>query len=346
MCVMAGYMGKRNAAPILLEMLKKTEGFDGGYYTGIATIHEGKLHYAKLMGDTARLEVLTDAAQLPGTIGIIHSRTCGGGDDTWAQPFISDNGNMAYIANGSKGRFADTYETGFADMLEAAGYVYTSKADLDVKTSPMLSDGKRVHTSEFKAHGISYWMQNGYSPRAAMEKMFCEYPGEIVGLMLHASVADRIFVARVNQPMMVGFGEGECFLATNAVAFPENSGIREICPVEPNVSCEVTKDSIYVTPFKNPPCTVAPVSPEIWHRAYTGISEKLKAEAGTPCLFTDFRAVVSALFPEDSAPPLNFIIYETLRSLYAQKRICFAVTRTVNKFTGLEAPKVKILWVE
>ena len=42
MCNIAGYVGSKQAAPVLLEMLKKQEGFDSGFYTGIATIHEGK----------------------------------------------------------------------------------------------------------------------------------------------------------------------------------------------------------------------------------------------------------------------------------------------------------------
>ena len=44
MCNIAGYAGKCAAAPILIEMLRKEEGFDGGFYTGIATVHEGKIH--------------------------------------------------------------------------------------------------------------------------------------------------------------------------------------------------------------------------------------------------------------------------------------------------------------
>ncbi len=47
MCNIAGYVGERQAAPVLIEMLKKQEGFAGGFYSGIATIHEGRIYYAK-----------------------------------------------------------------------------------------------------------------------------------------------------------------------------------------------------------------------------------------------------------------------------------------------------------
>ena len=78
MCTIAGYVGTKPAAPLLIEMMRKEEGIDSGFYTGIATIHEGKIHYRKVVGDLAQLLKETDAAELPGTIGIIHSRTPGG----------------------------------------------------------------------------------------------------------------------------------------------------------------------------------------------------------------------------------------------------------------------------
>ena len=78
MCNIAGYVGARRAAPILIEMLKRQEFYDGGMATGIATIHEGKLYFRKVLGDVETLLRETDALELPGTIGIIHSRPGGG----------------------------------------------------------------------------------------------------------------------------------------------------------------------------------------------------------------------------------------------------------------------------
>ena len=87
-CNIAGYAGERRAAPILIEMIRRQESLNGGHYTGIATIHEGKLYYAKLVGDLDRLLEKTGAADLPGTVGVIHSRTPGKEGDEWAHPFI------------------------------------------------------------------------------------------------------------------------------------------------------------------------------------------------------------------------------------------------------------------
>ena len=110
MCNIAGYVGSRPAAPILLDMIRNQEGLDGGFYTGIATIHEGRIYYAKLAGDLDRLLALTDAAALPGTVGIAHSRTRSGGGDEWAHPFVGERDGeirLAYVANGYAGCFAD-----------------------------------------------------------------------------------------------------------------------------------------------------------------------------------------------------------------------------------------------
>ena len=110
MCNIAGYVGEKNAAPILIDMLSRQEGIDAGFYTGIATVHEGKIYYRKVLGDLADLLEQTDAASLPGKVGIIHSRTKSGGPAAWSHPFVS-NGisesepNIAYVANGNSGIF-------------------------------------------------------------------------------------------------------------------------------------------------------------------------------------------------------------------------------------------------
>ena len=51
MCNIAGYVGERDAAPILNEMLRAEEGIDAGFYTGLATVDEGKIYYRKVCGD-------------------------------------------------------------------------------------------------------------------------------------------------------------------------------------------------------------------------------------------------------------------------------------------------------
>ena len=103
MCVIAGYVGTRRAAPVLLEMIERQEGLAGGFYTGLATVEAGRLYWRKVVGDLAELRKCPDAEQLPGSVGVAHSRSNSGGDVEWAHPFISCEDMVAYIANGSAG---------------------------------------------------------------------------------------------------------------------------------------------------------------------------------------------------------------------------------------------------
>ena len=198
MCNIAGYVGERRAAPILIDMMLREEGFAGGYYTGIATIHEGKLYYAKLTGDTKRLLDLTEAASLPGNIGFIHSRSKEVGDDEWSHPFVSEkNGEpvIAYVANGSRGCF--TYRAAeynkLAEDLLAEGFTMHSRCKMVTKQYQNLSDGTAVHMSDVICQLIFKHMLRGDDEVTAMTEAFCSFPGEIVGLVLSLADPEKIF---------------------------------------------------------------------------------------------------------------------------------------------------------
>ncbi|MBQ5770331.1 MAG: hypothetical protein IIW08_04045, partial [Clostridia bacterium] len=145
MCNIAGYVGTRAAAPILIDMLRKQEGLAGGYYTGICTVHEGKFYHAKITGDIETLLKNTDALTLPGTIGIIHSRSNGGGGDEWAHPFIAED-KIAYVANGAQGFFAGEKEkqNKIAASLIEEGHTLLSRSKTQNKKYQSLEDGTIV----------------------------------------------------------------------------------------------------------------------------------------------------------------------------------------------------------
>src|SRR5690606_23947461 len=127
MCVIAGYIGNKPAAPILLEMLRREEGFAGGYYSGIATLSEDELRFEKVVGDVATLENETAAAKLPGNIGVAHSRTPSGGGREWSHPFVDTSGRLAYIANGAVGKFDNLPQlASLSQELMEAGHEFGS----------------------------------------------------------------------------------------------------------------------------------------------------------------------------------------------------------------------------
>ena len=81
MCNIAGYSGSKQAAPILLEMIRKQQYYDGDVSTGVATIHEGKIHYRKIVGDVDTIIRETDVLDLPGTARMNFPGTQS--DDNW-----------------------------------------------------------------------------------------------------------------------------------------------------------------------------------------------------------------------------------------------------------------------
>ena len=211
MCNIAGYAGNRPAAPILIDMLLREEGFDSGYYSGIATICDGKIYHTKLIGDMKTLLENTDAATLPGNVGFIHGRSGPvSGDGRWAHPFTTNkNGTdkIAYIANGSIGFAANRRkEYGeLADRLLSDGYDLPSRQVFSGDVYNKLSDGTTAHMSDVMCQLIARHMDLGKDAQYALEDAFCEMPSEIVGLLLALDSPDKIFFSRINQPMFASF---------------------------------------------------------------------------------------------------------------------------------------------
>lgn len=227
MCVIAGYLGTETAAPILLEMLRREEGLAGGFYTGIVTIHEGVLHHAKVVGDVETLIRTTPALQLPGTIGLAHSRTPSGGGQAWAHPFIDAFEKLAYIANGARGPYSEVDFVGAAKILLKRGYRFSSaQKGGQVAKYPMISDDTCVHFSDIHCQAIAARYEDlPDGPLRfvhAASQIYQKLPGSIVGLSLHRECPDEIVGMRHNKPMEVGrLRDGSYVVASATLAFPE-----------------------------------------------------------------------------------------------------------------------------
>ena len=262
MCNIAGYVGEKNAASVLIDMIRPQEGLGGGYFTGLAT-HDGKrLQYRKVQGELADLLQMTDAATLPGTTGIAHSRTPSGGDGSWAHPFASErNGSveLCYVANGAIGRFKPLNNdfNKIADRLIADGFDIPCKLDFPGEKYNKLSTGEAVHMSDVMCQLIYSYKAKGLYTADAMAEAFMEMPSEIVGLSVDREYPDRIFFSRINQPMFVAFDQSGAYLATSPIGFPDHITTYELLP--PLSSGVVFKDHFIVNPFKEFPVAVAPV---------------------------------------------------------------------------------------
>lgn len=339
MCNIAGYVGNQPAAPILLEMLRRQEGLAGGYYTGIATIHEGKMYYAKLTGDVKRLEENTEAAKLPGTIGIIHSRSKSGGGDSWAHPFVRcQKGEVteAYVANGSVGCMAHRMEefNQMAWQLLQEGYTMDSKLEIVRKGYPVLPDGSGVHMSDVMCQLIARYMDKGKNVAEAMGEAFCEMPSEIVGLMLSLTDPNGIAWSRFNMPMNVAFASHGAYLASAAIAMPEDAG--EPMPLMPCAYGVVYADHFTTHRYENSPLTVAQLTAEVRGRAFEVICREL--EEG-PKYYGELHRKVKELFEPADCMPSTLATYEVLYALKKAGKLKVESETVEGAFEHLTAPK-------
>lgn len=346
MCNIAGYVGSKRAAPILIDMIKREEGLDGGFYTGIATLHEGKIYYAKLTGDTDKLVALTNAAALPGTIGIIHSRTQSGGGDAWAHPFVNDkNGvpTLAYVANGFAGAFANRNDeyTALTQRLLDEGYAMQSRVKIDNPRYQILADGTAVHMSDAMCQLIARNVDRGQDEVSAITNAFCEMPSEIVGLLLSLATPNAITFSRINMPMFVGFCAHGAYVASTPTAFLDD------CTTQPQAlpACSsgyVTKDGFCAVAYAQPPGKVPAITSAIQSKAYVAVEKCLLEQE---MAFSALRKeVVAPLFEEKQCLPSALLTYQIVYDLQKEGRLQMRTVRVPDDF-GSDAPRFK-LWLQ
>ena len=287
MCNIAGYIGKREAAPILIEMMRREEGYAGGYYTGI-TVHDGvRLNSVKTVGPLETLLAETEAATLRGSCGFIHSRSKSGGGREWGQPFLTEDGGTSLIANGSTGIFLTPElakkRCDMAVSLERDGYVFSSRTKGTVGKYPALSDGTSVHSTDLWCQYAARLIDNGMKPDAALSKIMSELPAEAVVLLMRNEEPDSIFISRINYPMTVGIAEdGDIYFATTRLAFPEDVRFSEITLLPPMQTYTVTRGGYSVSPFPiNLDISVAEITEEFADAEYPAFVERVK-EKGRP----------------------------------------------------------------
>ena len=246
MCVIAGYTGNRPAAPILIEMLRRQQHFDGSLSTGIATIHEGKLYWKKVLGDVDEFLKQIDLNELPGTIGIAHSRP---DNNYWefAHPYVSNNGKIAVVSNGTTARdYRNEKRSQIAKQLAAEGYSFPIEVITDNPNTPTLGNGKGVSMGDVIVNRVDSHIQKGLGFEPALAAAASELFGERVSVAINADAPDRICVARQTRPMEALIGNGECYIATSRFGFPEDA--KGTVMTLPTLRiCNIQKDGVHIT---------------------------------------------------------------------------------------------------
>jgi glucosamine--fructose-6-phosphate aminotransferase (isomerizing) len=196
MCGIIGYVGYREAEPVLLEGLRRLEyrGYDSA---GVATLTGSHLHVRKRAGRVAELAAHLEAQPAPGRLGIGHTRwaTHGAPCDRNAHPHVGGNGQLALVHNGVIENYA-----ALKQQLQQEGAVFHSDTDTEVIAHLIARHLKGTDLAG--AVGRTVALLKGTYGLAAV---CLDEPDVLVG-------------ARLGSPLVLGLGEGECFLASDPSA--------------------------------------------------------------------------------------------------------------------------------
>lgn len=221
MCGIIGYVGERNAVPVLISGLKRLEyrGYDSA---GVAVLKDGALDVLRCQGKLRNLEALVAREALSGNPGIGHTRwaTHGRPSDANAHPHV--HGGVAIVHNG----IIENHLTLKAE-LAAAGHVFRSETD-----------------SELFAHLISGQLSQGLDLIPAVRAALARVQGTYALAVLWDRAPDRIAVAKSASPLVLGLGDGEHFVASDIPALLDHT--RDVIFLEDGDLAEIRRDGVTV----------------------------------------------------------------------------------------------------
>ena len=202
MCGIVGYIGKREAYPVLIKGLHRLEyrGYDSA---GVALINpEGKLNVYKAQGKVAELEAFAQDKDIRGTIGIAHTRWATHGEPSTvnAHPHYSESEELAIIHNG----IIENYSV-LKQGLQQHGYTFKSATDTEVLVQ-LIEYTKRTDNVDLKT---------------AVQLALNQVVGAYAIAVLDRSNPNVLVAARKGSPLVVGIGEDEYFLASDATPIVE-----------------------------------------------------------------------------------------------------------------------------
>jgi glucosamine--fructose-6-phosphate aminotransferase (isomerizing) len=213
MCGIIGYVGRRNAAEILVQGLRRLEyrGYDSA---GVATIgRPGLLEVVKAAGRIDRLASRLDEAPVAGEIGIGHTRwaTHGPATDENAHPHIGGNHLLAVVHNG----VIENYRA-LKERLVGLGYRFESATDTEV-IAHLIAHCLEEQESDDPEAAARDLAADGYARlAAAVQAALAQVQGTYGLAVLMRDCPEVIVVARLGSPLVVGVGEGEHFVASDA----------------------------------------------------------------------------------------------------------------------------------
>jgi glucosamine--fructose-6-phosphate aminotransferase (isomerizing) len=230
MCGIVGYIGHRQAQPILVQGLQRLEyrGYDSA---GIALV-DGSLAIRKKKGKVGELQAALDAAPLAGTLGIGHTRwaTHGHPSDVNAHPHASMEGDFALVHNG----IIENYQA-IRERLTRQGHAFRSQTDTEALVH--LIDAIRRETA--------------LPLPLALQQALTQVAGTYGIVIISKDDPDLLLAARQGSPLILGVGDGEFFLASDASALIEHT--RQVVYLNDGEIVEVRRSGYQVRTIHNVP---------------------------------------------------------------------------------------------
>lgn len=221
MCGIIGIVGRAEAAPLLLDGLRRLEyrGYDSA---GVATLVGGGIERRRAEGKIDRLAALLESQPLSGTIGIGHTRwaTHGSPNENNAHPHADDR--VVLVHNGIIENFRELRRD-----LAAAGHEFRTETD-----------------TEAVVHLVSSHLAAGCAPAEAVAAALGQLEGAFALAMLFAGHHDLMIAARRGSPLAVGYGDGEMYVGSDSLALAPLT--RRICFLEEGDWAEVSASGAVV----------------------------------------------------------------------------------------------------
>ena len=230
MCGIVGILGDHEVAPIILDALKRLEyrGYDSA---GIATVHDGVLDRRRATGKLAALSDLLVQDPIRGKAGIGHTRWATHGAVTVpnAHPHLA--GPVAVVHNGIIENFRRLREE-----LAAKGIACETETD-----------------TETVAQLAAWEISNGATPEAAARAVLARLEGAFALVFLFAGEEDLLIAARRGAPLALGYGEGEMFVGSDALALAPMT--RQVSYLEEGDCAIVRRQAVEITDDTGAPVT-------------------------------------------------------------------------------------------
>jgi len=278
MCGIVGYIGPRDATPIILNGLKRLEyrGYDSA---GIAILNGGRLEVRKDAGKLSQLIERVNKSPLHGAPGIGHTRwaTHGAPSARNAHPHLGSTGRVVVVHNGIVENFLE-----LKDELLAEGVEFQSETD-----------------TETIVHLVERFLAGGLDLSEAARQAFNRLQGANVIVLMSADEPDKIVSARLGNAggVVIGLGDGENFLASDAPAIMEHT--RKVLFLESRQMAIVRREAVRVQTLEGTPVQPAlhtlawdPISAEkgaYRHFMQKEIHEQVRSVTDTLAGRVDFR---------------------------------------------------------